>query len=65
MADALIWKEITTAFKGAAIKGSYAVEDAMVIVRTPYGEKAAQLIGTNAIWIAARLLRELAANRKA
>jgi hypothetical protein len=65
MADALIWNEITTAFKGAAIKGSYAVEDAMVIVRTPYGEKAAQLIGTNAIWIAARLLRELAANGKA
>ena len=56
MADALIWKEITTA---------YAVEDAMVIVRTPYGEKAAQLVGTNAIWIAARLLRELAAEGKA
>jgi hypothetical protein len=65
MADALIWKEITPAFKGAAIKGSYAVEDAMVIVRTPYGEKAAQLVGTNAIWIAARLLRELAAEGKA
>jgi hypothetical protein len=42
-----------------------AVEDAMVIVRTPYGEKAAQLVGTNAIWIAARLLRELAAEGKA
>ena len=41
MAEALIWKEITTPFKGAAIKGSYAVEGAMVIVRTPYGEKAA------------------------
>jgi hypothetical protein len=65
MADALIWKEITTAFKGAAIKGSYAVEDAMVIARTPYGEKASQLVGTNAIWIAARLLRELAAEGKA
>ena len=39
MAEALIWKEITTAFKGTAIKRSYAVEDAMVIVRTPYGEK--------------------------
>ena len=65
MAEALIWKEITTAYKGAAIKGTYAVEGAMVIVRTPYGEKAAQLVGANAIWIAARLLRELAAEGKA
>jgi hypothetical protein len=65
VAAPLIWKEITTGFKGATIKGSYAVEDAMVIVRTPHGEKAAQLVGTNAIWIAARLLRELAAEGKA
>jgi hypothetical protein len=28
-------------------------------------EKAAQLVGTNAIWMAARLLRELAAEGKA
>ena len=48
MADALIWKEITTAFKGAAIKGSYAVEDAMVIVRTPYGEKAQRNLDSGA-----------------
>jgi hypothetical protein len=61
----IIWKEITTQFKGRPIRGSYAVEDGMVKVRTLHGEKATQLRGTNAIWLAGRLLRELAAEGKA
>jgi hypothetical protein len=46
----IIWKEITTAFKGRAI--AYAVEDGIVKVRTARGEKATHLGGTNAIWVA-------------
>ena len=65
MAAPIIWKEITTAFKGRMTGGWYAVEDGIVRVRTALGEKVAQLEGTNAIWVAWRLLRELAAEGKA
>ena len=61
----IIWKEITTAFKGQPIRGLYAVENGIVKVRTADGEKEARLGGTNEIWIAARLLRELAAEGRA
>jgi hypothetical protein len=49
VAAPIIWKEITTAFKGRMIGGSYAVENGIVRVRTSFGEKAAQLEGTNAV----------------
>jgi hypothetical protein len=49
VATPVIWREITTVFKGRVVRGSYAVEDATVKVRTANGEKAAQLKGTNAI----------------
>jgi len=45
----IIWREITTVFKGRVVRGSYAVEDGTVKVRTPHGERATQLRGTNAI----------------
>jgi hypothetical protein len=61
----IIWREITTVFKSRVIRGSYAVEEQTVKVRTEQGEKTAQLKGTNAIWAAGRLLRELAAEGKA
>ena len=61
----ILWKQITTVFRGRAVTGSYAVEDATVKVRTSSGEKTAQLVGAGAIWIAGRLLRELAAEGKA
>ena len=64
MATPIIWREITTVFKGRVVRGSYAVEDATVKVKTADGEKATQLKGTNAIWAAGRLLRELAAEGK-
>jgi len=65
VAAPIIWKEITTAFKGRMIGGSYAVEDEIVKVKTTFGEKEAQLGGTNAALVAWRLLRELAAEGKA
>jgi hypothetical protein len=61
----IIWREITTVFKGRVVCGSYAVEYGTVKVRTEHGEKATQLSGTNAIWAAGRLLRQLAAEGKA
>ena len=61
----IIWKEITTAFKGQPIRGSYAVENGIVKVRTARGEKEARLGGTNEIMAAGLLLRELAAEGKA
>jgi hypothetical protein len=61
----ILWKPFTTVFRGRAVSGSYAVEDGTVKVRTPSGEKTARLVGTGAIWIAGRLLRELAAEGKA
>ena len=60
------WIQITTGFEGRAIRGSYAVEDGIVKVKTPRGERATQVEGvTNPIWLAVRLLRELAAEGKA
>jgi hypothetical protein len=60
------WIQITTGFEGRTIHGSYAVEDGMVKVKTPRGERATQVEGvTNPIWLAVRLLRELAKEGKA
>ena len=60
-----LWKQILSEFNGRRIYASYAVEDGMVIVKTARGQKAEQGGGPNAIWLAARLLRELAAEGKA
>jgi hypothetical protein len=60
----ILWNEIKTEFRGRAINGSYAVENGTVTVRTAIGQKTARLIGPAAIWIARRLLRELAAEGK-
>jgi len=66
VAAPIIWKEITTAFKGRMIGGSYAVEGGIVRVRTTLGEKVEVQLGeTNAALVAWRLLRELAADGKA
>jgi len=60
------WIEITTGFNGRAIHGSYAVEDGIVKVKTPRGERATQVEGvSNPIWLAVWLLRELAKEGKA
>jgi hypothetical protein len=61
----LIWKEITTAVNGRMVGASYAVENEIVRVRTPLGEKVAELEGANAVWVAWRLVREMASEGKA
>jgi hypothetical protein len=65
VAQPIIWKEIATAFEGRAIGGSWAIEDGRVRVRTALGEKSAPLEEANGVWVAWRLLREMAAEGKA
>jgi hypothetical protein len=60
-----IWKDISTTFEGRLIGGSWAVENGIVKVKTSLGEKTAPLEEANGIWVAWRLLRELAAEGKA
>jgi hypothetical protein len=60
------WTHITIGFHGRAVKGSFAVEDRTVIVKTPRGERTSQIEeGVNPIWTAVRLLRDLTAAGKA
>jgi hypothetical protein len=65
VAQPIIWKEMTTAYNGRAIAGSWAVDNGVVKVRTTFGGKAAPLDGADGVWIAWRLLREMAAEGKA
>jgi hypothetical protein len=60
-----IWNQITSEFYGRRIYGSYVIEDGMLKVKTPRGEKGTQLGGSNPDKLAERLLRELAAQGKA
>ncbi len=60
-----IWNQIRTEFYGRRIYGSYVLEDGMLKVKTPRGEKAARFAGSNPDWLAERLLQELAAEGKA
>jgi hypothetical protein len=64
MTELTLWKEITTQFEGRPISGSYAIESGLLKVRTPHGEKTAQLGFLSPIFLAARLLRELAEEGK-
>jgi hypothetical protein len=59
-----VWQQITVEFSGHPLSGSYAVEDGIVKVKTPYGEKATQIGLFNSEWVARRLLEELAAEGK-
>jgi hypothetical protein len=65
VADPIFWRDITTAFEGRVIGGSWAVEDGIVRVRTALGEKRAPLEEANGVWVAWRLLREMAVEGKA
>jgi hypothetical protein len=60
MANLTVWQQITAEFGGHPLSGSYAIEDGMVKVKTPYGEKATQIGSFNPEWVARRLLEELA-----
>ena len=61
----IIWKEIRTAFKGRPVGGLWAVENGSVRVRTTLGERVAPFEEADGVLIAWRLLREMAADRKA
>ena len=65
VAQAIIWKEITSAFEGRAIGGSWAVEDGQVRVKTALAEKSAPPEEIDGVWVAWRLLREMAVEGKA
>jgi|SRR5437588_7551054 hypothetical protein len=59
--DFIVWREVQIKFLGRTIVGSYALSrDGLVTVKTSTGEKATQLGGSPAEFIAKRLLRELA-----
>jgi hypothetical protein len=65
LSQPIIWKKITTALEGRTIGGSWAVEGGRVRVRTALGEKSVPLKEANGVWVAWRLLREMAAEGKA
>ena len=60
-----VWQQITAEFSGHPLSASYAIEDGMVKVKTPRGEKVAKIGSFNPEWLARRLLEELAAEGKA
>jgi hypothetical protein len=55
-----VWREITAAYNGKIIKGSFKFIDGMVAVRTQRGSKTTQLRGHTPEQMAKNLLRELA-----
>jgi hypothetical protein len=55
-----VWREITAAYNGKIIKGSFKFIDGMVAVRTQRGSKTTQLRGYTPEQMAKNLLRELA-----
>ena len=59
------WREITVAFDGRAVSGSYTVENQIVVVRTEHGAKSWEVGTMDPTSLAFRLLRELAAAGKA
>ena len=65
MANLTVWQQVTAEFGGHPLSGSYAIEDGMVKVKTPHGEKATQIGSFNAEWVARRLLQELAEEGRA
>jgi len=59
------WVKYST-FKGRPVGGSWVVENGIVKVKTTLGKRTAPLEEeANGIWVAWRLLRELAAEGKA
>ena len=59
------WNHVRVEVNGLEVRGSWAIEDGMVKVRTPKGEKATQIGSLNPTWLARRLFEELAEEGKA
>ena len=57
-ANLTVWKKITAEFSGHPLSGSYAIEDGMVKVKTPHGEKATQIGSFNPEWVVQELAEE-------
>ena len=55
-----VWREISADYEGRVIKGSYKFVDNIVVVRTQFGTKTAQIGGLAPEQLAKKLLRELA-----
>ena len=60
-----VWNQITAEFFGRRIYGSCVIENGILRVKTPYGEKQTPAGGPGSESLAVRLLRELAAQGKA
>ena len=60
----IVWGQITAEFSGQPLRASYAIENGVVMVKTPLGEKVTQIGSFNPEWVARRLLEELAAEGK-
>jgi hypothetical protein len=54
-----VWREITDVYAGKVTRASYRLFGRMVIVRTPFGSKTAQIGGDTPDRLARTLLREL------
>jgi hypothetical protein len=66
MDDLTVWQALLIVDKGRTVSGSYAVQQGMVRVKAARGEKARRLDeGLHPIWLAGRLLSELAAEGNA
>jgi hypothetical protein len=61
----IVWNQITTEFYGRRVCGSYVIEDGMLKVKTPRGERRMKFGGSKPELQAERLLRELAVQGKA
>jgi hypothetical protein len=60
-----VWSQITTEFYGRRVYGSYVIEEGMLKVKTPRGERRMKFGGSNPALQAEQLLRELAVQGKA
>jgi hypothetical protein len=60
-----VWSRITAEFFGRRIYGTCVIENGILTVKTPYGEKQTALGGSISDSLAAQLLCELAVQGKA
>ena len=50
---------ISRVFNGVTLTGTYTLQDGIVMLRTAFGNKTAQLLGSDADTLASIMLREL------
>jgi len=52
-------QSISRVFNGVTLTGTYTLQDGIVMLRTAFGNKTAQLLGSDADTLASIMLREL------